>query len=359
MVSVRTLKRFPYIPQKLISSSSFGGSIYSSSLKHRVVVQKDELVAAFVVRKDFDDTLVRLAQKSGATFRDGVSATDIQRVNGKATVTFDNGEFVESQLVIGADGVWSVVAKKSGLGQHYPHIARCLYQEVPVSNDRLDEYFTKKKDFHLFLKFMGVNGFGWIAPKNGLVNIGIGEIQPSLPQRQTKRPLKEVYHEFIRVLKERNLIPPSITTESMQGGALPLRPLERTFADRILLCGDAAGQMNPLTGDGIHYAMSAGMFAADVCAKALDAGRTDASFLSKYQKLWEYDFGKEMRLCGRLLKRLLKGDRDEKYIRLVSKDPRIIDELLTIANTQGRIQDYQWKIIRQFASLYIRDLFGL
>lgn len=359
MVSVRTLKRFPYISRESISSYSFGGTIYSSSLKHRVVVHKDEPVAAFVVRKDFDDALVRLAQTSGATFRDGVSATDIQRINGKAAVTFDNGETVESQLVIGADGVWSVVAKKSGLGQHYPHIGRCLFQEVPVANDRLDEYFTKKKDFHLFLRFMGVDGFGWIAPKNGLVNIGVGEIQPSSPRRQTKRPLKEVYREFIRVLKERNLIPPTITPGTMQGGVLPLRPLERTFADRIILCGDAAGQMNPLTGDGIHYAMSAGMFAADVCAKALEAGTTDASFLSKYQRLWEHDFGEEMRLCGRLLKRLLKGKRDEKYIRLVSKDPRIIDDLLTVANTQARIQDYQWKIIRQFASLYIRDLFGL
>ena len=56
----------------------------------------------------------------------------------------------------------------------------------------------------------------------------------------------------------------------MQGGVLPLHPLEKTYADRVILCGDAAGLMNPLTGDGIHYAMSSGMFAAKVCAKAVE-----------------------------------------------------------------------------------------
>jgi len=359
MLTLRTLKRFPYISKELISSYSFGGNIYSSSLKHRVVVYKDESIAAFINRKNFDDALTRLAQRSGATFRDGVSAIDVHRAKGKAVVTFDTGESVESQFVIGADGVWSVVAKKAGLGQHYPHVGRCLFQEVHVANDILDTYFTERKMFNLFLRFMGVDGFGWIAPKNNLVNIGIGEIQPSSSQILTKHPLKEVYHEFIRVLKERNLIPQMVTSASMQGGALPLRPLERTFADRVLLCGDAAGLMNPLTGDGIHYAMSSGMFAATVCTDALHAGRTDAAFLSKYQTLWKHDFGAEIRLLGLVLRHLLQKDRDEKYVRLLSKNPRFVEFLISKSTTLERIQEYQWKIIRRFVPLYIKDLLRL
>jgi flavin-dependent dehydrogenase len=168
--------------------------------------------------------------------------------------------------------------------------------------------------------------------------------------------LKEVYHEFIRVLKERRLIPPVITSEIFQGGALPLRPLKKTFSDRVVLCGDAAGQMNPLTGDGIHYAMSSGMFAADVCAQAVEIGSTNASFLSKYQTLWKNDFGGEIKIFHRVLKMLLKGNHDEKYIRLLSRDPRIFTMLFTIADTQGRVQDYQWKIARRFVPLYMKDL---
>jgi flavin-dependent dehydrogenase len=167
-----------------------------------------------------------------------------------------------------------------------------------------------------------------------------------------------VYHKYLHFLEERNLIPPIISQGKTQGGFLPLHPLEKTFADRVLLCGDAAGHMNPLTGDGIHYAMSSGMFAANICTMALKAGRTDASFLSKYQTLWKNDFGKEIKLCGRVLKMLLKGDRDEKYMRLLSRDQQIVDLLLTMA-TEGQIQDNQWNILKRFIPLYIKDLIGL
>jgi geranylgeranyl reductase family protein len=359
VLSVRTLKRFPYISEDLISAYSFDCSISSSSLKNQFQVQMDDPISAFVVRKDFDDGLVRLAIASGAVFRDGVSATDLQIVHDKVVLSLDTGESVESQLVIGADGVWSMIAKKSGLGQHYPYIGRCLFQEVPMTSDLLDQYFTEKKKTQLFVKFMGVDGFGWVVPKKNCLNIGIGEIQPSASQQRNKHPLKEVYQEYISVLKKRNVIPSTITPRTIQGGALPIRPFEKTFADRVLLCGDAAGQMNPLTGDGIHYAMSAGMFAADVCGMALEAGTTNASFLSKYQRLWKNDFGEEIKIFGRVLNMLLKGNRDEKYIRLLSRDPQIFGMLFTMANTQGRIQEYQWKIIRRFIPLYMKDLFGL
>jgi flavin-dependent dehydrogenase len=104
--------------------------------------------------------------------------------------------------------------------------------------------------------------------------------------------------------------------------------------------------------------MSAGKFAADVCGRALDAGCTDASFLSQYQTLWNHDFGAEIKLFRRVLKRVLLGDRDEHYIRLISKDPEIINLLFTMANKEERIQAYQWKIARRLFSLYINDLLG-
>jgi geranylgeranyl reductase family protein len=359
VLSIRTLKRFPYISEELISSYSYECSISSSSLKNRFHVQMKEPISAFVVRKDFDHGLVKLAVEGGATLREGVSATDMQLSDEGVILSLDTGESVQSPLVIGADGIWSMIAKKSGIGQHYPHIGRCLYQEVPLSASLLDEYFTGKKKASLFVKFMGVDGFGWVVPKNECVNIGIGEIQPSRSQLEKKHPLKEVYQRFIRVLIEEKVIPPTISSETMQGGALPVRPFGRTYRDRVVLCGDAAGQMNPLTGDGIHYAMSAGMFAADVCAKALETGTTDASLLSQYQRLWKRDFGYEIKIFHLVLTLLLKGNRDETYIRILSKDPQIFGMLFTMANTQGRIQDYQWKVLRRFIPLYLKDFFGI
>jgi geranylgeranyl reductase family protein len=358
ILSVRTLKRFPYISEELISSYSFGGRIYSSSQNHHFEVQLEQPVAALVVRKDFDHGLVQLAVKSGTLFRDGVCATDIQLRKEKATVMLDNGESVEAKLVIGADGVWSTIAKKSGLGQHYPHVGRCLFEEIPYAPEVLDEHFTKKRTFQMYLKFLGVDGFGWVAPKKDCVNVGIGEIQPT-GSRRTTRPLQKVYQEYLHFLEERKLIPPMTSRGKTQGGFLPLHPLDKTFADRVLLCGDAAGQMNPLTGDGIHYAMSSGMFAANICTMALKAGRTDATFLSKYQALWKQDFGAEIRPLSLVLKQLLKKDRDERYIRLLSKDPQFVEYLISKLSSDERLKDYQWKALRRFIPLYLKDFFGL
>jgi flavin-dependent dehydrogenase len=117
--------------------------------------------------------------------------------------------------------------------------------------------------------------------------------------------------------------------------------------------------MNPLTGDGIHYAMSSGMFAADICTQALEVGSTHASFLSNYQMLWKNDFGGEIKIFHRVLNMLLKGNRNEKYLRILSRDPQIFTMLFTIADTQGRIQEYQWRIARRFISLYMKDLLKL
>jgi geranylgeranyl reductase family protein len=358
ILTLRTLKRFPYITDDMIDAYSYGGSIASSSLQHHLQMQKEEPIAAYIHRKDFDQGLVNLAVHSGATFKDGTTAVAIQRTKDSIQLRSHDGETLESHLIIGADGIWSTVAKHAGLREQNPRIGRCLFQEYPLESTLLDHYFTEKRLFQFYLKFKGIKGTGWVFPKKNSVNIGIGEIQPSTSQQTNKPPLKEVYLDYLSILKEKKLIPPTIKIGTIQGGVLPLHPLEKTYTDRVILCGDAAGLMNPLTGDGIHYAMSSGMFAAEVCTKAVEAKETSADFLSKYQRLWIDDFGEEITLCTRILKRLLKHD-DEKYIKLVSKDPHLMDMLLYMANNQVQIHTYKWKIIRRFMSLYVKNLLGM
>ena len=117
--------------------------------------------------------------------------------------------------------------------------------------------------------------------------------------------------------------------------------------------------MNPLTGDGIDYAMSSGKIAAEVCTEALEADDTSAFFLSKYQRLWKNDFGKEIKLCLLILKGLLERNSGEKYVRLVSRDTQIVDMVLTLLNNQERLHEIQWKLVKRFAYIYCRDLLRL
>jgi len=358
-LSVRTLKKFNYISKDLIASYSFTGSIHSSSLKYQVRLHKDEPIAAFVLRKDFDDGLRQLAIDRGTTFMEGKTATDVHILPEKVKIKLNNGEYIESQLVIGADGIWSTIAKKSGLSHLYHHTGRCLFQEFPLTSSLLDDYFTEKRIFHFHLRFMGIIGYGWVFPKKDSVNIGIGEIKPSASRTTNKPNLKECYEKYIHLLKESKIIPPTINIGKIQGGILPLTPLKKTFTDRVILCGDAAGLMNPLTGDGIDYAMSSGKIAAEVCTEALEAGDTSALFLSKYQRLWKNDFGKEIKLCLCILKALLERTNSEKYVRLLSRDPQIVDMVLTLLDNQGRLHEYQWKLVKRFIYIYCKDLLRL
>jgi geranylgeranyl reductase family protein len=358
-LSVRTLKRFNYISKDLIASYSFSGSIHSSSLKYQVQLHKDEPIAAFVLRKNFDDGLLQLAIDRGTTFMEGKTATDVNILPEKVKIKLNKGDYVESQLVIGADGIWSTIAKKSGLVHHYQRTGRCLFQEFPLASSLLDDYFTEKRIFHFHLRFMEIIGYGWVFPKKDSVNIGIGEIKPSASQTTNRPNLKECYENYIHLLKQSKIIPPTINIGKMQGGILPLTPLKKTFADRVVLCGDAAGLINPLSGDGIDYAMSSGKIAAEVCAEALEADDTSAFFLSKYQRLWKNDFGKEIKLCLRILKALLERNSGEKYVKLISRDTQIVDMVLTLLNNQGRLNEYQWKLVKRFIYIYCKDLLRL
>jgi len=253
----------------LIESYSFGGFAHPSSLKYKVGVQRNEPIAAMILRKKFDYGLVKLAIDSGATFMDEKSAEDIKILKDKARILLNDGTNIESQIVIGADGVWSTIAKKSGLGQRRKNVGMCLFQEYPMLNKTLDRFFGEKRLCHIHMNLQGIAGYGWAFPKKEHLNIGICEFKPVINQSRSKTNLKEIYENYINILKEGKIIPDDLKMGRVKGGVLPVFPLEKTYADRIILCGDAGGFINPVSGEGIYYAMSSGEIAANVTAEAL------------------------------------------------------------------------------------------
>ena len=134
---------------------------------------------------------------------------------------------------------------------------------------QLTTFFTKKRMIYLFIKAQGIAGYAWVFPKKNCVNIGIGEFQSAVSKSKPKIPLKETYEKFIATLKEKKLLPDDFPIENLKGATLPIFPLENTCGDRVLLCGDAAGFINPITGEGIYYAMVSGQIAANVIAEGL------------------------------------------------------------------------------------------
>ncbi len=352
----KVLERFGYIKDNdLIEAFSYGGYMYSSSLKYKIEVKKDKPIIAMVLRKKFDYGLIKLAIDGGAKFIEGKKAIDVKILDNKAEVIFDDGSKVESDVVVGADGVWSTVAKKTGLLQNNKNVSLSLYSEIPMDIKTMDKYFTKKRYGHMHLKLLGLPGYGWVFPKKEHVNIGIGEINLGIEKTKNKLNLKEMFTKYICLLKDNKLIPNNLEIGKINGSAIPNCPIERTYADRVVLVGDAAGLANPLTGEGIDYAMYSGMIAAEIISEGLEKGDVSSNFLSKYESEWKRNFGKDLKLFFKSAKRW--GEGNENFIKHASRDEILSEMILNIASGNLSIYKCKWRLVRRYLYCVIKDFF--
>jgi geranylgeranyl reductase family protein len=355
-LSKRVLDRFPYIKDKnLIESYSYGGYAISS-LKHKVMLKDDNPVGAMIIRKKFDNGLVKIAIDKGTDFKDGKTVENVKISNNEAKIILKDKSEIKSKIVIGADGVWSVIAKKSGLIPTKRPLGICIFDEYSVKKELIDKLFEKEKMCYFHFKFQDVLGYGWVFPKKQHLNIGIGKISSDIELSNAKKNLSDLYKDYITTLKKSKIIPENLKVGRLKGGALPVIPLEKTYCDRILLCGDSSGFVNPLTGEGIYYAMASGEIASKVILESLEYDDTSKQFLSKYQTIWEKDFGKDLEMLLKLSLGWSQGL--DNLIRLLSKDKKFAELALGVLHGKISISEYKWKIMFRYMYSILKDKFS-
>ena len=345
---LRVLQRYPYtVNDKIIEAYSSSGTVFSPSLKYKVEISKNMPLIATILRKKFDFELVKFAMDAGAVFQEEKHVTGVQIFDNKAQVKVNQGTGIDSEIIVGADGVNSIIAQNTGLRKRGTEKGVCILQEFEVDEKIMDDYFNKSRHCYVHSRFKTTSGYGWVFPKKEHLNIGFGVIRAFKRTRENTLNLLECYHEYIALLKEQDLIPQKLTETPIVGGALPTHPLEKTYGDRILLVGDAAGFINPLSGEGIYYAMASGEIAAGIIAEALEKKRTTKEFLSKYETRWRKDFGKDIDLIIKVVKRG-SIEYSEKVFKIVSQDAILTDLMMGVITGELGVQQYKWKIIRRF-----------
>ncbi len=354
-IPTRVMKQFPYV-EEFIDSISYGSYTHSSSLKYTLKFVREKPFLATVIRKDFDDGLVKLAVNAGATFLNSKAVKDVTTQKDKVVLLLDDNEKIEAKIVLGCDGMRSIVAEKTNLCKKMDDICISVVQEQPMSTQQLQKYFTDKKIVHLFIKTQGIAGYGWIFPKKKHINIGMGQFESAVDSSKPRPNLKESYKKYIKLLKEKKMLPKDFPIENVKGGTLPVFPLKKTYSDRVLICGDAAGFINSITGEGIYYAMASGEMAANVALESLDSDDMSSEFLSKYQDLWYDKFGKDLKLLGRFNK--MWGTDSEKIVRLLSKDLKFAKLIIGITGGRISISRYRIKLIIRYIYVLIKDFFS-
>jgi geranylgeranyl reductase family protein len=352
----QTLKRYPYVDnENFIDSYSFGGYAYSPSLNHKIVVSDKEPILAMTLRKKFDKNLVDLAIEKGANFVDGKAVVNVEITNNNALVFLNDGTSISCDIVIGADGVFSKIAEKTGLRKRGQETGICIYNEYEVDEKTIDEIVGKQRFVSILSRFQSIYGYGWVFPKNKHLNIGIGEVGYR-PKNRPKINLINLYKNFFSTLKKLKIIPEELKINRYHGGTLPIVPLKQTYCNRTILVGDAAGFINPFSGEGIYYAMVSGEIASIVIEKAFNYKNFNANLLSLYQKLWVKDFGKDIYAFYNLA-RNQRNRPNENIFKVATKDDVLSDLFLKIMIGKLPLRQYKWKVFRRYVIGYLKQAF--
>ncbi|HVQ01311.1 MAG TPA: NAD(P)/FAD-dependent oxidoreductase [Candidatus Thermoplasmatota archaeon] len=348
-------KTFNYInTEEFIDSFCYGGVVWSKSL-NSIRITSTKPVIGTVLRKQFDQKLVEIAQENGAEFVENKKITHIKIKKDGVRLFGDAGFSVSSEVVLGADGVWSTIAKNTGLRPNDSSFGICLYNEIILGEEAIERYFSKERFVHLHLKFEGIPGYGWVFPKKESVNLGVGVIDAVIFKKKYMIDLKVVFTKYLWTLKKAGLLPQDLSLGVVKGGALPSHPLRKMYTNRVLLCGDAAGLINPLTGEGIDYAMNSGKIAADLVVEAVQNEETNEKFLSKYQTRIHHQFGKDIDLFLKGSKQWYKGN--EKFFSLIQNDKEMAEMFLQIITGNECISTIKWKLLRRFLSQRLKEFF--
>lgn len=340
------IRELPHLLE-YVDSYAAGVTMYSSDLKWVVSLKTQDPAkrAAYVIRSRFDHALLNEAREAGAEVREGERVVDFEVTGDRVVVKTDKGEY-DGMAVLGAGGTNSVVARRSGLCPRWPRdqLALVCVVEAEVGSDVLDQYYTPERFAHFHMGFGDTMGYGWVFPKRDHVNVGYGAILSSTSS------VKEGMRRYLEYCVDEGIVPDSLKREKWDAAPLPLRgPLRRTYADRVLLLGDAAGFVNPPTGEGIHYAIRSGMMAAATVKSAADAGNFSATKLKQYQDAWVERFGRKLWKNVGVQKQLV--GRNNRLLKYACKDPTFRDLMVRRFFATG----LRRRTARKIALRYVRD----
>lgn len=235
-------------------------------------------------RRIFDYDLSRYAANAGAEVYTKAYVKNVLSNNGEVNgVVLDylgEEKQIQAKIVIGADGLTSRVGRWAGLKT----LVRMKDMESAV------QYSVANVDIepNKMIMYVGMNhapgGYIWVFPKGKkFANIGIG-----ISGKYSKHKSAQKYlDEFM----EREYPDAAILT-TMCGGVPCAKPMEKPVADGIMLVGDAAHQINPMTGGGIVAGMKGGWIAGQVAAEAIKKNDYSEDSLLEYPKRMRKDFGK-------------------------------------------------------------------
>jgi flavin-dependent dehydrogenase len=338
-ISIRALKRFPYLKDALsrIPTHQISRLYLEGPDGQSTVIESDVPAALMIRRVEFDALLLSLAVEAGAELVSGVDIVQAHTREGRVTLVARDGRRFESSTLIAADGVHSVVARRLGLNSGWPStcVALDMMEETPRAalrdidpstlwvaygfqpDPRFDAGAGRRLDTNEpgsatasarrpAKRHGAAEGYAYIFPKRDHVNIGIGYVL-SYFQNEIEQHPYTLQREFVDRLRARGVVVGESVRRNFTPFLIPIGgPLRRPGRERVLLAGDAGGFVNGFTAEGIYYAMVSGELAARTIAASWPS--TSGDLAEAYRRAVDREMGAELR-DSVLIQRYLFGDR--------------------------------------------------
>ncbi|MFQ5847748.1 MAG: geranylgeranyl reductase family protein [Candidatus Methylomirabilales bacterium] len=301
LIGAETFERFDLPRASVIRG--FDSATFFSPNGSSATVGADRVMAYVVRRCEFDQTMAQRALASGASYLLGVRCVGLRHASDHVGVTaVERGpEGEEAPMTLRARAVVLATGIRygllPGLGVERPsRFLQAAQAEVGMDGvDRVEVYVGRQ---------VAPGSFAWAIPAGTLTRVGVCNGGGAL------RHLRQfLQHPSIASRVRR-------PASHIKRKAIPIANVSRSFLDRILLVGDAAGQVKVTTGGGISY----GILCGDVAAAALDRGfrlgNLSERILGEYERRWRQEIGVELRV-GSFFRRVGGMLSDEQLDRLV------------------------------------------
>jgi flavin-dependent dehydrogenase len=271
LISRNIKKFFPEIEGWGVIENEVDFAVLHSKRSEMVLKKKR---AAYVIdRAKFDKKLSGLLE-SDVRLNCKVEGTRIK--GGRIEVLTKNKNF-ECEMVIGCDGPGSIVGKFAGQRETVKGLIGIVDERDYSKN--VDLYFNKT-----FLK----DGFFWKIPRGKTIEYGMWGKYAKFQDMEKFFGVRN-YKKF--------------------AGIIPVKPVRKSYRERMLLIGDAAGQVKPWSGGGVIYGMTCAKIAAKVIEKAFRFNDFSENVLGEYEKQWKEKIGRQIKF-GLLFRKFLKSSTD-------------------------------------------------
>lgn len=258
-------------------------------------------------KEKFEQHIARLGQEAGATYKMRHRVSSLSRGAGGEgwQIATTQGEYF-AKLIIDASGVDGVSSRLLSLNPAPRKVVGLQYEMSPVESDGFIDFFLWPA--------LAPHGYLWVIPKKGgRANVGLVTNDPP----STRKYLEKFIDEY--GLREKGVA-------KSFGGMIPASgPQPKTYADGILLAGDAAGFTSPMFEGGTSLALTSGKFAAQAASEALLRNDTSPSMLSKYETMWRAEFPDYQKLVGG--KEKIYGFTDSELGRIAGIIPRDLTKI--------------------------------